>query len=278
VLDLGKGDPCGFLKDEPFKPARSYINRIENRRVLWGQIAPNGVSSAAAVGGVTKTGKTALLKWCLGLRALHGDNVAYVDLAHANRLRTREVLEAIARALENAPDAFKAQNKAAMDAFRAEIAGLPEKLEDWDALIKPFTRGLAAAAGEGNLLIALDHLRGAEPWSFKAHVGDLLVLPLAVGEPIPVRILLALDGTEQSTLLSPDLDRELEIVPLELLEGTEFAPVAIQFLRALGYRQDQIEPVVGLAQGLVGATWDATRFEWLVDTATGFKLAREDDA
>jgi hypothetical protein len=171
-----------------------------------------------AVIGEQKVGKSALMLWCLGLRALLGDNVAYVNLAEELTLDTTGLLRAIATALEKTPTPHAARNGAAMDTYRQEVAPMLEKPDDWTKVFEAFTRALTAAAGDGNLLIALDHLQGVESWSFKQYTREQLVLPIAKGELEPVRIMLGLDGSQRSALVSPELEEKLETVELKSLE------------------------------------------------------------
>ena len=171
------------------------VDRCEERHLLRDALAALGESSHLVnVVGDSNMGKSWLVRWCLYVKALLGENVAYADLYHDDGvlLDPGAVLTKIVDALGACPKHGE-RNAAAFDGAALSITETHSD-DPVAEIMDDFCARLAVAANQsGGLLLALDHLSGASD-RFLTTIGKQLIVPIADGDVAGVRLLVARRG------------------------------------------------------------------------------------
>jgi hypothetical protein len=220
-----------------FAAMRQFVNRTDERRSLWRSLwrSPNSdettrrVGAAVTVVGPAHVGKSALVKWTLGLWALHGANVAYVDLDRHGSLDFVGVLTAIKDTLGDSPLHGEA-NQDAFKTFKPIKPGDGNTPEDAvDTVFRDFEEALRRAAGEKILLLGLDHIGKVQSAHWR-YVLDKLVVPVARGT-LPVRLIIVGGEDVEDTELG-DMRTVIHPISLDRFPRADFDELARRYLRA----------------------------------------------
>jgi hypothetical protein len=259
-----------------------FVDRGDQRRQIWSdvmEIANGSRREGILLRGQSQIGKSALARWCVGAAALRGHEAVYVDLDRrpADGLG---ILSSIAEQLSfaagddprvTAPlDAFIARVDelqgdqpsvhpvpVAEGRYRRVLKGVA--LETIDTIYDAFRQALRTIAGDGRLLIALDHVP-VHANVYWTYFRQYFLSRLA--DARTVCIVTAGDDLEASLTLGPDLVRQYRSVEVTQLKRVELCELAGQLLRAYGFRRkDFHEFVVGYVRAVpetlegVGGSW-----------------------
>ena len=219
-----------------FTEVPRLVDRDLQRRQMWGTIGPTmphvGEHGLVTVTGRLDAGRTRLVYSSLLTCATRGHEVRYLDFSGRTRMSWIEVLYAIRDGLSAGDSALRAALPGdAFADFNREIGALaagrdpqpgdpapaePPRPAFTDAtehapaytrrIFARFIEALRKVAAERPLTIALDHLVGAGA----AMEGELtstfcpyLLGPAALGELLPVRLVLVLDDKDYGWLTPP---------------------------------------------------------------------------
>jgi hypothetical protein len=264
-------------RDVAFASMQRFVNRAHERRRLWRGLE-DGESQqrsgvALAVTGSPNVGKSALVKWALGLAALRGVNVAYVDLERTAKIDFVDVLMAIEAALRSSPHHGEANRprferfaalRASLPATSRQQANLPEDIVE--QLFDVFKQALVAAADGGDVLLALDHIRCVEP-AYWRLVAERLVAPIASGQ-LSVRLIVVHNSDEDP--LPGELTALVEPIKLSGLPPADFRQLTRRYLRAQGYAGEKPDAFIHGLEMSLQDSWDGKIFTLLDTVAQTF--------
>ena len=276
-----------------FAGIESFVDRMQERRLLRRTVLRHGGGTAVAVVGPPAVGKSALLKWCIGCGALGGGNVAYVDCNLGRTLDFLDVLVLIADALSASPLHSHA-NAATFDRFSAsvdQVIGPADPADSGGAggarqhqrafragsehgvatIFEAFREALAEAAAGESLTLALDGVEAVAPAHWHTYLVPELLMRAANGQ-LPVHLIVACDsGSQVMSTLEP------YVVQIELRRfwHTEYARIIGRYLRARGFRPDEFAPTVEALSGGRQDDWDAREFGLWDQLATSAQWQRE---
>jgi hypothetical protein len=259
-----------------------FVDRKPERRRLWrGVGAEDGdgqgarAATAIVVTGDEKVGKSELVKWCVGLNALRGANVGYVDLREVGALDFVGMLGAIARELSSG--VYGGRNERVFADWAKEFSDLLEpeqpgekyrwrfhaRAEDSvDALFAGFCRALENAAADDSLVVALDHIHKIEESDWKNYVAPLLVEPIAgIGGPLRVRpnvrLILVVN---RGRVALPEQLQGLEAIEVPDIGMNEYEKFARQYLLARGFSRTKFEPLLSQFASDLTGRWKPSIF------------------
>ena len=224
------------------------VDRCEERYALRDALdALGGSSHLINVVGDGKLGKTWLVRWCLYVKALLGENVAYADLYRDDGvlLDPGAVLRQIVDALSACP--MHGEGNAA--AFEGAALAIDETHSDDPVpeIMRDFRARLAqAASGSDGLLLALDHLSGAST-RFLETIGEQIIVPIADGEVPKVRLLVARRSNGEDAARFPydeSIGRTIHIKHLPAEEHMSLS-MAVLYHFGLGRHQAPVAPEEG---------------------------------
>lgn len=208
---------------------KGFLDRSEVRREVWSALSlgceePHEADALAVVGS-PHIGKSTLVGWCLDASALHGRNVAYVDLASDRHIPVLAVLGLIAEALAQSPhhgtgnrkaferwvnsldrllgpQAMPPQPDGAMGRYYRVVPKKPPENAS-DKIFGSFKAALEEAAGEEPLILALDHLSddSLTNAAWESYLVPQLLGPIARHELPQVRLILVVGEDERKQWL-----------------------------------------------------------------------------
>jgi hypothetical protein len=273
----------------------AFVDRAQPRRTLWRGIGvePAGPQrgGALAIVGPPKVGKSALAKWCVGAIALRGGNAAYVPLAGRPTLAAAELLGIVAEALVDS-DLHREANEAAFGEYvdhldrlqgdPAPAGGEPWGPRRYQRTLKPgsetivsdvfqaFKVALDRAAGDQEIVIAIDDPGVVDPAYWDTYVAPLLLAPIA-GRTLPVRLILVAERPVYERLVEPRMRARVPAIVLDTLPPADFVALAKEHLAACGFDTDDLGSLVEDLGGRLertGRRWDGEIFQLLRQLAT----------
>jgi hypothetical protein len=253
---LKPADSQAIVRRQTFEKIRAFVDRKEQRRTLWDALnGGNGSPGAVAVQGPEQSGKSALVKWCIGSLVLRGRNAAYLDLSLWNHLDSVEFLGAVAEELSQLPSRREA-NHAAFDGWLREVDRLmgrnppgptepvgngryARRLEEGSEtigidVIPPFAAALERVAGGESVVLALEGLQQIESGSWDRYLFPHLVTPI-LERKLPVQLVLVTKVKAHAELITPNLLEKVEEVTVGALPAGEAPALLTEYLLAEGY-------------------------------------------
>jgi hypothetical protein len=247
VLKLGYGvdDELRPRVESVHPRFKAFVDRTHERRTLSRGLDPDDAgpeetppAPLTAIFGGSKVGKSELARWCVSACELHGGNAAYVDLNGYDRLSFIPALCAIRDALGESAlhgrdnlSAFETWNDATEDL--QDLDGrAPSPADVLDTVFSYFGDALRQAAGDGPLLVALDHVGKVQEdhWTL---ICDRLLRTIGTHELAPVRVIVVLSAQEQRDGWLTEKVEPLRPPHVELaqFEAKEFKLIAGQYIR-----------------------------------------------
>jgi hypothetical protein len=284
-----------------YKPLHTFVDHIDARRKLWkalgeGRPGESG-SRVVAVLGDDMTGKSSLVKWCLGTLALRGRNVGYVEMPRLGVTTSLELLGAIAEAL-TANATHGNENTVVFDAEYLEVIErelLTTRLEDPDGASPRYRRRLepgpedgtkrafeifhsavaAAAADDDDAIVVLDRLDGIQPGAWRAVREHLFDRVLKGG---PMRLVVVSDEDTFERHFTEAQRARIERIPLEEQPAADYPKLAAEYLEACGVSATHYQQFIDTTTGDVEAdlTWTTETFLGL-DIFMRHRYAEEHD-
>jgi hypothetical protein len=219
---------------------RGFVDRSAERRGLWRRIDPapdepdansdSRVVDAITILGGSGVGKSELAQWCIGTCQLHGGNAAYVELSRDRRLTFLRVLQLIRKELEDSA-VHGERNRAAFEQWELMLkaAGVetdngeprPPAPDAIETIFTAFGDALVAAAADGPVLIALDHVSGVQDENWDLLCRKLLV-PVAEHRLEHVRLIIVLSNEQRGGWLSDDTQGLTQAFELRAFKPGEF--------------------------------------------------------
>jgi hypothetical protein len=238
------------------------------RREVWSALAlgceePQEADALAIIGS-PRIGKSTLVGWCLDASALHGRNVAYVDLASDRHIPVLGVLGLIAEALAQSshhgpsnrkafdrwlksvdkllgPGATPAEPDPALGRYQRIVPPTPPE-HAATKLFASFRKALQDAADEEPLILALDHVHEeslTRP-AWESYLVPMLLGPIAAHELEPVRLILVLrEDSLERRLVGPLAHlRPVPVGPFPKARVRELARTRLLFE---GFERDAVD-------------------------------------
>jgi hypothetical protein len=258
-----------------FKPLKFLVDREEQRSdlVKFLQPASNGEAAGAALAivGTREAGKTGLLTWTMGVQALAGANVAYVDLADTDSLSFRKVLERLEEALRNAP-VYGSENAKVLDKLVERVGPdwttRPEGETSAESLFAAFHETLNALRPP--VVLGLDHVERVQE-AHRTIVREHLI-GAASGGSLKVRVIVAVDPANADNILPAQTAVDVRIVEVALWPPDRYTELAIRYLRACDIPRDEFDDIVksfARMRQKSAASWPAALLPGLVAQIKG---------
>jgi hypothetical protein len=289
ILDLAHDDPRTTFNGQPeLATMLSFVDRIPNRRQLWERLQPDiGTGPRVfTITGPARTGKGALVRWCLGVALMLGHPVALADFTRGEYVDSVRFLDTLVDAVsasgvgEIGPELAK---------FRAERAAYQGRRSFAESRNSEFTESpvnlykslcSVLAALERTLVIGIDGLVKLEMGAWLNQVVPAFVGPIASGQPSNVRLIVALPDNERAMRFPPQdfAGRQIEDIPLQFFPSADFVALASQRMRARNYTRASFSGLVNdylheevKRQGY----WDTQPFDFLDIAASIGRWATE---